>query len=87
MAILATFAFIRKREYQLTLTVADTLLRDEQDLVCKAVGWMLREVGKRDKNVLEDFLREHLSDISRTTLRYAIERFPKEERKKYLKYA
>jgi 3-methyladenine DNA glycosylase AlkD len=84
IAIIATFAFIKSGETKPTLLIAKTLLKDKHDLIHKAVGWMLREVGKNNKNVLVLFLKENYYEISRTTLRYAIEKFPDSERKKYL---
>ncbi len=85
IAILATFAFIRQDDFSDTLKIAAILLPDKHDLIHKAVGWALREVGKRDQKIEEDFLEEHLCKISRTTLRYAIERFAEEKRQSYLK--
>jgi 3-methyladenine DNA glycosylase AlkD len=84
IAILATQYFIRKDDFDETLTIAELLLRDDEDLIHKAVGWMLREVGNRDRIVLEQFLDEHASEMPRTMLRYAIEKFSPEERKRYL---
>jgi 3-methyladenine DNA glycosylase AlkD len=85
IAILATFHFIRRGEFDATLRIAEKLLRDNEDLIHKAVGWMLREVGKRDIKKEEAFLRAHYSRMPRTMLRYAIERFPEDERQRYLK--
>src|SRR3989339_1344860 len=82
IGIVATYAFIREGRYELTLQISKMLLSDQEDLLHKAVGWMLREVGKKDSRVLKVFLAEHYSEIPRTTLRYAIERFPEIERKK-----
>ena len=87
IAILATFHFIRQDDFEDTLLLSEALLDDEEDLMHKAVGWMLREVGKRDEPVLKAFLRKHYCRIPRTTLRYAIERFPEGERQKFLKGA
>ena len=84
IAILATYHFIRRDVFEPTLHVARMLLGDPEDLIHKAVGWMVREVGKRDLPALEQFLAEHLSVMPRTTLRYAIERFPEPKRRRYL---
>jgi 3-methyladenine DNA glycosylase AlkD len=85
IAIVATHAFIKNQEYEETLTLAEMLLSDTEDLIHKAVGWMLREVGKQDKTLLEHFLKKNYIKIPRTTLRYAIERFLEPQRTKYLK--
>jgi 3-methyladenine DNA glycosylase AlkD len=85
IAIVATHAFIVRGEYRDTLAIATILLDDPHDLIHKAVGWMLREVGKRDQATLERFLAKHHRTMPRTTLRYAIERFPEPARKAYLK--
>lgn len=85
IAILATFWFIRQDEFDDTLDIASMFLQDEHDLIHKAVGWMLRELGKRDPVTEEAFLKKHYKTMPRTMLRYAIERFPERKRKKYLK--
>ena len=84
IAIVATHACIRNGEFKDTLRIAELLLGDDHDLIHKAVGWMLREIGKKDQNALETFLKEHVSNMPRTTLRYAIERFEEKKRKHYL---
>lgn len=85
MAILSTLYFIRRDDFDETLNIAAILLDDTHDLIHKAVGWMLREVGKRDQTVEETFLQQHYQTMPRTMLRYAIERFPEERRQAYLK--
>jgi len=85
ISIVSTYAFIRKRKFGETLAIAQILINDEHDLIHKAVGWMLREVGKRNSQVLETFLQQHYKIMPRTMLRYSIEKFPKEKRLKYLK--
>jgi 3-methyladenine DNA glycosylase AlkD len=85
IAILSTAAFIKKRIFGETLAIADMLLKDEHDLIHKAVGWMLREVGKKNQEVLEIFLKDRYKEMPRTMLRYSIEKFPEEKRKAYLK--
>jgi 3-methyladenine DNA glycosylase AlkD len=80
IAVLATLTFIRAKDFADTLRLAELLLADPQDLMHKACGWMLREVGKRDATVLEDFLSLHQRAMPRTMLRYAIERFPPDQR-------
>ena len=83
-AILATFHFIRRGEVKDTLRLAGFLMDDEEDLIHKAVGWMLREAAKRDLPSVEKFLRRFQKRMPRTMLRYAIERFPEKKRKAYL---
>ncbi len=85
ISIVATHWFIRQGDFADTLRIAEKLLNDREDLIHKAVGWMLREVGKRDVVILEEFLGEHCRVMPRTMLRYAIERFPEEKRRGYLK--
>ncbi|MDJ0809142.1 MAG: DNA alkylation repair protein [Desulfobacterales bacterium] len=85
MAILATFHYIRKGEFEETLRLAQMLLKDREDLIHKAVGWMLREVGKRAPETAEVFLRRRYRAMPRTMLRYAIEKFPEAKRQAYLK--
>ena len=85
IAIVSTFHSIRAGRYGDTLAVAAALVRDGVDLIHKATGWMLREVGKRDPAALERFLRHHHRQMPRTMLRYAIERFPESSRKAWLR--
>jgi 3-methyladenine DNA glycosylase AlkD len=85
IAVIATFHFIRNGHFQTTLDFAGQLLDDEHDLMHKAVGWMLREIGKKDVAVLRTFLDEHAARMPRTMLRYAIERLAAGERKRYMK--
>jgi len=85
ISIIATFYFIRQNEFDDTLKIAEILLNDEEDLIQKAVGWMLREVGKREIVSEKEFLQEHYKKMPRTMLRYAIEKFPETSRKMYLR--
>jgi 3-methyladenine DNA glycosylase AlkD len=85
IAILSTFYFIKHDNYSETLNISKILLTDEQDLIHKAVGWMLREIGKRHMSTEEIFLKKYYNRMPRTMLRYAIEKFPESKRKKYLR--
>lgn len=85
IAIMATLYFIREGDFGDTLALAEALLQDNQDLIHKASGWMLREVGKRNPETLEGFLNNHYPKMPRTMLRYAIERLPKATRTAYLR--
>ena len=84
VAIITTFHFIKNNSFEDTLKISEILLNDTHDLIHKAVGWMLREIGKRDKKVLIKFLEKNSKKMPRTMLRYAIEKFSKKERKKFL---
>jgi len=85
IAIIATSAFINKGRYEDTLALSELLLTDDHDLIHKAVGWMLREVGKKDREQEEAFLRKHHREMPRTMLRYAIEKLEVKARTLYLK--
>ena len=85
ISIISTFHFIRNYDFDDTLKIAEILLNDKEDLIQKAVGWMLREVGKREIEIEEEFLQEHYMKMPRTMLRYAIEKFPETRRKMYLR--
>jgi 3-methyladenine DNA glycosylase AlkD len=85
IAIIATFYFIKDGELTESMKIARMLLSDKEDLIHKAVGWMLREVGKRHLATEERFLKEHYKKMPRTMLRYAIEKFPEPKRQRYLK--
>ena len=85
IAIVSTFAFIKKNQFTDTLRIAKQLLSDKEDLIHKATGWMLREVGKRNQPELEKFLRQYAAKMPRTALRSAIEKFDSVKRKNYLK--
>lgn len=85
ISIIATGYFIYKNSYSDTINLALLLMNHKHDLIHKAVGWMLREIGKRDKRVLTDFLDKYYKEMPRTMLRYSIEHFNKEEKEKYMK--
>jgi 3-methyladenine DNA glycosylase AlkD len=84
VSIILTFALIRAGDLEPTLTISKALLKDKEDLIHKAVGWMLRELGKKDVMLLRGFLKQHSHEMPRTMLRYAIERLPESERKRWL---
>jgi 3-methyladenine DNA glycosylase AlkD len=84
IAVLATFSLIRAGEFAETLRCCERLLDDRHDLIHKATGWMLREVGKRDEAALRGFLDRHATEMPRTMLRYSIERLPRKDRAKYM---
>ena len=84
IGVLATFYFVKREDFSDTLAIAELLLNDKEDLIHKAVGWMLREVGKRNRNVEERFLEKQYKVMPRTVLRYAIEKLPERERLAYL---
>ena len=84
ISIIFTFAFIRAGELDPTIEISKALIKDEHDLIHKAVGWMLREEGKRDGGTLRAFLSDHAPEMPRTMLRYSIEKFPEAERKRWL---
>ncbi|MFH1826918.1 MAG: DNA alkylation repair protein [bacterium] len=85
IAIISTYTFIKNKEFTDSIKIAKILLQDKRDLIHKAVGWMLREVGKKDINVLSNFLNKHYKTMPRTTLRYAIERLDKKKKEFYMK--
>jgi 3-methyladenine DNA glycosylase AlkD len=84
VSIILTFALIRAGDLKPTIIISEALLKDKEDLIHKAVGWMLREMGKKDVMLLRGFLKQHSHEMPRTMLRYAIERLPEKERKKWL---
>lgn len=85
IAIISTLMFVKKRDFGDALAISNKLLNDKHDLIHKAVGWVLREIGKKNKQVLELFLISKYKEMPRTMLRYAIEKFPENERQKWLK--
>lgn len=85
IAMLAPFYFIKNNEFADALIIAKMLLHDKEDLLHKAVGWMLREIGKRNLTIEEEFLKNHYKNMPRTMLRYAIEKFQEDRRQAYLK--
>lgn len=85
IAVVATYTLIRNNDFADIIALSERLLTHKHDLMHKAVGWMLREVGKRDKEQLVRFLDRHVQEMPRTALRYAIEKFPEEERKAWMK--
>lgn len=84
IAIISTFAFLKHKDTRDSLKLAAMLINDQHDLMHKAVGWALREVGKRDEKALLSFLAKHYKTMPRTTLRYAIEKFDEKQRARYL---
>lgn len=85
IAIMSTFYFIRRMDFADTLNLCEKLLSDREDLIHKATGWMLREVGNRDREKEQTFLNKHCTEMPRAMLRYAIEKFPEDKRRHYLK--
>jgi 3-methyladenine DNA glycosylase AlkD len=84
VSIILTFALIRAGDLAPTIIISEALLKDDEDLIHKAVGWMLRELGKKDVMLLRGFLKQHSHVMPRTMLRYSIERLPESERKRWL---
>lgn len=84
IAIVSTYNFIKKNKFDATFKIAEVLIEDKEDLIQKALGWMLREVGNRDLGKQEKFLKDRYKKMGRTALRYAVEKFPESKRKKYL---
>jgi 3-methyladenine DNA glycosylase AlkD len=85
ISVLSTFRYIKKASFDDAFAIIEMMFDDNEDLMHKACGWMLREIGKRDQPILEEFLKKHYTRLPRTTLRYAIERFDEPKRQSYLK--
>ena len=85
ISIVATNYLIRQNEFSVTLDIVDRLLEDKHDLIHKANGWMLRNIGDKDRDLLTEYLYVHYNRVPRTTLRYAIEHYPEKQRKALLK--
>lgn len=85
ISVISTFTFIKEKQFDDAFKISEILINDKHDLIHKAVGWMLREIGKKDELILENFLRKNYKNMPRTMLRYAIEKFDEEKRQKYLK--
>ncbi len=84
ISIVSTYEFIKNKDFGDAIKIFEILLKDKHDLIHKAIGWMLREIGKKDKEILVDFIKTNYNQLPRTTLRYSIERFSEEERKRWL---
>lgn len=87
IAVISTFGFLRQQDFSTTLEMSKLLLTDKHDLIHKAVGWMLREVGKRDQQILLDFLEKYYQQMPRVMLRYSIEKLNQQQKNKYLNKA
>jgi len=85
ISVLSCFWFIKNKNFDDALKIAEILLNDKHDLIHKAVGWMLREIGKKNQEIEEEFLKKHYKTMPRTMLRYAIEKFSEEKKKFYMK--